>query len=65
MAALLDLTPRELEVLQLVLGGRTRKTIAVEIGKSEKLFNLALPGFTQSLACARACSPRCGHYSMV
>jgi DNA-binding NarL/FixJ family response regulator len=36
MPALSDLTPRELEVLQLVLAGRTNKAIAAEICISEK-----------------------------
>jgi DNA-binding NarL/FixJ family response regulator len=43
MAALSDLTPRELEVLQLVLAGRTNKAIAAEICITEKTveFHLA------------------------
>jgi DNA-binding CsgD family transcriptional regulator len=36
MAALSDLTPREIEILQLVLAGRTNKAIAAEISISEK-----------------------------
>jgi DNA-binding CsgD family transcriptional regulator len=36
MAALSDLTPREIEILQLVLAGRTNKSIAAEISISEK-----------------------------
>jgi DNA-binding CsgD family transcriptional regulator len=36
MAALSDLTPRELEILHLVLAGRTNKAIAAEICVSEK-----------------------------
>jgi len=36
MATLSVLTPRELEVLQLVLAGYTNKAIAVEISISEK-----------------------------
>lgn len=36
MAALSDLTPREIEILQLVLEGRTNKAIAAEIYISEK-----------------------------
>ena len=36
MAALSDLTPRELEILQLVLGGWTNKAIAAAISVSEK-----------------------------
>jgi DNA-binding NarL/FixJ family response regulator len=36
MAALSDLTPREVEILRLVLSGRTNKAIAAEICVSEK-----------------------------
>jgi len=36
MTTLSDLTPRELEILQLVLAGYTNKAIAVEIFISEK-----------------------------
>jgi two-component system, NarL family, nitrate/nitrite response regulator NarL len=36
MVTLSDLTPRETEVLQLVLAGRTNKAIAAKIGVSEK-----------------------------
>jgi DNA-binding NarL/FixJ family response regulator len=36
MASLSDLTPREIEILQLVLAGRTNKAIAVTISISEK-----------------------------
>ena len=36
MATLSDLTPREMEILQLVLSGRTNKTIAAEISISKK-----------------------------
>ena len=36
MANLMDLTPRELEILQLVLVGKTNKAIAGEIDISEK-----------------------------
>ena len=36
MASLSDLTPRELEILQLVLAGNTNKAIAAEIYISEK-----------------------------
>jgi DNA-binding NarL/FixJ family response regulator len=36
MAVLSDLTPREVEILQLVLAGRTNKAIAAEICISEK-----------------------------
>lgn len=36
MAALSDLTPREEEILRLVLAGRTNKSIAAEISVSEK-----------------------------
>ncbi len=43
MAALSDLTPRELEILQFVLAGQTNKTIAAHICISEKTveFHLA------------------------
>ena len=43
MAALSDLTPREIEILQLVLGGQTNKAIAARICISEKTveFHLA------------------------
>ncbi len=45
MATLSDLTPREMEILQLVLAGFTNKAIAAEIFISEKtvefhLYNL-------------------------
>ncbi len=36
MATLSDLTPREMEILQLVLAGRTNKAIAAEVFISEK-----------------------------
>ena len=36
MVSLSDLTPREIEILQLVLAGRTNKAIAAEIFISEK-----------------------------
>jgi DNA-binding NarL/FixJ family response regulator len=36
MAILLDLTPRELEILQLILADRTNKAIAFELCISEK-----------------------------
>ena len=36
MPALSDLTPREVEILQLLLAGRTNKAIAAEIRVSEK-----------------------------
>jgi DNA-binding NarL/FixJ family response regulator len=36
MASLLDLTPREIEILQLVLAGRTNKAIAAEFYVTEK-----------------------------
>ena len=36
MAILSDLTPREIEVLRLVLAGRTNKAIAIIISISEK-----------------------------
>jgi DNA-binding CsgD family transcriptional regulator len=36
MATLSDLTPREREILQMVLAGRTNKSIAAAIGVSEK-----------------------------
>jgi DNA-binding NarL/FixJ family response regulator len=43
MATLSDLTPREMEILQLVLVGRTNKAIATQICVSEKTveFHLA------------------------
>ena len=43
MATLSDLTPREIEILQLVLLGRTNKAIAAQICVSEKTveFHLA------------------------
>jgi DNA-binding NarL/FixJ family response regulator len=43
MATLSDLTPREMEILQLVLAGRTNKAIAATIAVSEKTveFHLA------------------------
>ena len=36
MQSLIDLTPRELEILQLVITGKTNKEIAHEIHLSEK-----------------------------
>ncbi len=36
MATLSDLTPREKEILQLVLAGQTNKSIAAQISISEK-----------------------------
>jgi DNA-binding CsgD family transcriptional regulator len=36
MARLSDLTPREMEILQLVLAGQTNRAIAVKISISEK-----------------------------
>lgn len=36
MAGIADLTPRELEILQLVIAGKTNKSIANEIYISEK-----------------------------
>jgi len=36
MASISDLTPRELEILQFVIAGKTNKTIAAEIYISEK-----------------------------
>lgn len=36
MATLFDLTPREMEILQSVLAGRTNKAIAAEIFISDK-----------------------------
>jgi DNA-binding NarL/FixJ family response regulator len=36
MITLSDLTPREIEILQLVLAGRTNKAIAAEIGITKK-----------------------------
>ena len=36
MANLSDLTPRELEILQLVIQGKTNRAIASEIGVSER-----------------------------
>jgi len=36
VATLSDLTPREMEILQLVLAGRTNKAIAAEVFISEK-----------------------------
>ena len=36
MATLSDLTPREMEILQLILAGRTNKAIAAEIYITEK-----------------------------
>ena len=36
MATISDLTPRELEILQFVISGKTNKTIAAEIYISEK-----------------------------
>ena len=36
MATISDLTPRELEILQLVIAGKTNKAIAWEVDISEK-----------------------------
>ncbi len=42
MATLSDLTPREMEILQLVLAGRTNKAIAAEVFISEKIVEFHL-----------------------
>jgi len=58
MAILSDLTPRELEVLQLVLAGGTNKAIAAEIHICEKTVEFHLDKIytkigmrTRTLAC--------------
>jgi two-component system, NarL family, response regulator len=58
MATLSDLTPRELEVLQLVLAGWTNKAIAAEIHICEKTVEFHLDNVytkigmrTRTLAC--------------
>jgi FixJ family two-component response regulator len=52
MANLSDLTPRELEVLQLVLAGWTNKAIAAEILVCEKRLNFISITSTQNLVSA-------------
>jgi DNA-binding NarL/FixJ family response regulator len=42
MATLLDLTPRETEILQSVLAGRTNKVIAAEFRIAEKTVEFRL-----------------------
>jgi len=42
MATLSDLTPREMEILQLVLLGRTNKAIAIQICVTEKTIEFHL-----------------------
>ena len=42
MATLSDLTPREMEILRLVLAGRTNKAIAAQICVSEKTIEFHL-----------------------
>jgi DNA-binding NarL/FixJ family response regulator len=42
MVTLSDLTPREMQILQLVLAGRTNKAIAAEIGICEKTVEFRL-----------------------
>jgi DNA-binding NarL/FixJ family response regulator len=44
MATLSDLTPREMEILQLILSGQTNKGIAVSMGLSEKTVEFHLNG---------------------
>lgn len=47
MATLSDLTPREEEVLRLVLAGRTNSAFVVQISISEKLSSFILIRFPQ------------------
>ena len=54
MANLSDLTPRELEILRLVLAGRTNKAIGAEIYVSEKPLSFTLTTSTQRLVYERA-----------
>ena len=49
MANLSDLTPREMEVLQLVMTGKTNKSIAKEIYVSEKTVEFHLENIYRKL----------------
>ena len=50
MASISDLTPRELEILQFVIAGKTNKTIAGEIYISEKTVEFHLDNIYTKLA---------------
>ena len=50
MASLSDLTPRELEILQLILAGNTNKDIAGEMHISTKTVEFHLENIYKSLA---------------
>lgn len=55
MATLIDLTPREEEVLRLVLAGWTNKAFAAQISISEKPVQFPVNNVYTKTWCERAC----------
>jgi FixJ family two-component response regulator len=56
MASISDLTPREVEILQVVIPGKVNKTIAGEMYISEKPLNFTSTTFKQRSVYERACA---------